>query len=451
MQRSTGSTPHSRSVSTDEIAKEIHADARRELNFIPSPLAPPCPGSPQVILFTGATGFLGAFVLHDLLIKTEVTRIVCLVRCPSDSGAALRRLHDNLARFELMIPLNAWSRVEAITGDISAPKLGLEDAIYSRLSAEVDTVIHCAASVNFYQSYGQLRSANVESAWQILRFAVHRRTKRMHYMSSTGVFDSDASRGIEVSETDAPTHCRGSVMGYTETKWVAEQLMLQARARGLPTSIYRAPFIMGDSRGIVSRENLIVTMLLGAIQGGAWPVDDFTVPLVPVDALSHALVYLSTDADSAGASEDVGHTYHIMSPQPITWRGIGEAIRQQGYPVELLSYDDWKHRLRDIASDKHNALRPLVHFFTVAPRRLALPVPEMFIRPPRPLLSTEATETALAPAGLVPPRMSAKLMGVYLDYFFAQGWLPPVPSTSALINEEAEDSLPPFVAGTANA
>jgi thioester reductase-like protein len=437
MQRSTGSTPQSRAAPADEVAKEIEADARRELDFIPSPLPAPASGPPKVVLLTGATGFLGAFVLRDLLQQTEAPRIVCLVRCSTGPEDALRRLQDNLRRFELVVPPQVWSRVETVTGDISTPQLGLDDATYSRLGDEIDTVIHCAASVNFYQSYRQLRSANVESAGQILRFAVHGRTKHLHYMSSTGVFDSDAGRGGTMRETDAPTHCRGSVMGYTETKWVAEQLMLQARARGLPTSIYRAPFILGDARGVVTRENLVVTMLIGSLQGGAWPAEDVTTPTIQVDALSRALVHLANQREAAG------RTYHLISSTSATWTLFGHALQECGYPLDLVSYPEWKQRLREFGRAPDNALRPLVHFFTATPRRHDRPVPDIFLTPPRPELDTTATEAALRPAGLVPPPMDAQLMATYLHYFVRQGWLH-APSASPENAKKAQaDSRPP--------
>ena len=439
MQRSSRPSPDSRHLASDEIAQEIEADARRELDFIPAPLAAPALGSPKVILLTGATGFLGAFVLRDLLIHTAVRRVVCLVRSPGGTDEALRRLHDNLDRFELVVSREAWSRVEVVTGDISAPQLGLDEETYSRLGDEVDTVIHCAASVNFYQSYRKLRTANVESARQILRFAVHRRTKRLHYMSSTGVFDSDAGREGLMHETDAPAHCRGSVMGYTETKWVAEQLMLQARGRGLPTSIYRAPFILGDARGVVTRENLVVTMLLGSLQGGAWPTEDVTTPTIQVDALSRALVHLAQQPDPAG------QTYHLISPEPATWSTFGHALRECGYPLDLVSYEDWKRRLREFGRNPDNAMRPLVHFFTATPRRHDRPVPDIFLKPPRPKLDTTATEAALRPVGLVPPPFNADLMAIYLRYFVQQGWLHAPPGCPEPRQTDKADSRPPII------
>lgn len=439
MHGSLGSSSRSRSLSPDEIAQVIAADARQDLDFLPEEIPSTSAEPPQDTLLTGATGFLGAFVLHDLLTRTAVRRVRCLVRATSGQADAIRRLHDNLDRFELKLSPAAWARVEAVPGDIAAPQLGLDDETYHRLGAQVDTVVHCAASVNFYQSYAKLRTANVESAVQALRFAVHRRCKHLHYMSSTGVFDSDAGRAGIMRETDAPTHCRGSVMGYTETKWVAEQLMLQARSRGVPVSIYRAPFILGDRRGVVTRENLVVTMLIGSVQGGVWPAEEVTTPTIPVDALSHALVHGVAHPDPAG------RTYHLISPGPTTWHDVGRAIQACGYPLELVSYAEWKQRLRRFGREPDNALRPLVHFFTTTPRQHPRPVPDVFLQPPRPVIDTTATEAFLRPAGLVPPPIDLDVMATYLRYFVRQGWL----HASALIGphrpRERSDSRPPLV------
>jgi thioester reductase-like protein len=377
----------------------------------------PRPGDPRIILLTGATGFLGAYLLRDLLAHTTAT-IVCLVRADSPAHGRTR-IEDNLHHYGIAPEAGHWRRVEVQPGDLAGKHLGLPEADYTALAARVDTVIHGAATVNFYQTYRQLRGTNVGGCREILRFTVRHRLKALHYVSTTGVFDSDACRGVVVRETDAPAHCAGSVMGYTQTKWVAEQLVLTARARGIPAAIYRSPFIMGDSRsGIVDEENLVVKMLIGCIQGGAWPDEPTDVEMVPVDSLSRAIVHLSSHPANAS------RTFHVTSPQPMRWADIGLAARSYGYPLALPAYNEWKERLAKFARHKDNALRPLLRFYTKAPPRLAVPAPEVFTRPPRPIFNSTATQQALAPAGLVPPRMTHALFANYLDAIVRRGWLP---------------------------
>jgi thioester reductase-like protein len=425
----------------------LTGDAQLDAEIVPALGSRPAPVPARAILLTGATGFLGAYLLRDLLAHGPAT-VVCLVRAGSTKEARLR-VEANLQRYGLGLTPEQEGRMECVPGDMAEPLLGLPPATYESLADRIEAVFHGAATVNFYQTYRQLRGANVGGAREMLRFAVRTRVKALHYVSTTGVFDSDAARGVVVRETDAPAHCRGSVMGYTQTKWVAEQLMLGARARGLPVSIYRPPFIMGDSRsGVVDEENLIVKMLIGSIQGGAWPAEPMEVEMVPVDALSRAIVYL------AAGPVGTGRTFHLASPRPMRWADIGHAARAFGYPLELRTYAEWKHRLAEFARRKTNALRPLLRLFTKVPRHLGAPVPEVFTRPPRPVFDSTATQAELAPAGLVPPRMDHAMFATYLRFFMRQGWLPApaeMQAAPAATLRSRAGSRPPMAAASRHA
>jgi thioester reductase-like protein len=407
----------------------------------------PLAGGPVVILLTGVTGFLGAYLLRDLLAHTAA-HVICLVRAESPVTARTR-IEENLRSYGLAPTAAQWCRVEALPGDLTKRRLGLTEKAYDELTARTDTILHGGAAVNFYQDYRRLRGPNVGGVREILRFAVQGRTKALHYVSSTGVFDSEAYRGLVVTEADVPAHCHGSVMGYTQTKWVAEQLVLQARVRGVPASVYRSPFIMGDARsGVVDAENLVVKMLIGSIQGGYWPDGRIDVEMIPVDALSRAIVHFARDPVHRG------RIFHLTSPQRMQWADIGRAARTHGYALELVPYEEWNRRLAEFGRRQDNALRPLVRFYTKVTSRAGMPVPEIFARVPRPVFDSTVTQAALAEAGLVPPGMTAALFATYLDYFVAQGWLgSPAEVAAAQDSRPAgrNDSRPPYAALTPHA
>lgn len=393
----------------------------------------------KVVLLTGATGFVGAHLLQELLRQTRA-RILCVARAQNPDEAR-SRLQDNLARLEVALAPDDWARIESVPGDLTKPRLGWDAAAYSLWTEEVDVVFHGAAVMNFYQSYAQLSPTNVAGLHEILGFAMHGRAKALHFVSSSGVFDSDASWGQVVRESDVPAHCAGSVTGYTQTKWVCEQLVLQARRRGLPVTMYRPPFIMGHSQsGVVADDNLVVKMVLGSIQGGWWPIGDSEIEMVPVDALCRAIVHLARQPAAAN------RTFHLKSPEPMRWSDIGAALRAAGYPVGFIPYLEWKRRLPDFGRRPGNAMRPLVRFYTKAPPRFSRPVPEIFIRPGRPVFDSTETQAWLAPAGLVPPRMTAALFALYLRYFVRRGWLPR-PEEFTAPERHGTGSRPPLPTG----
>lgn len=114
--------------------------------------------SARQILLTGTTGFLGAYLLDELLRRTEAT-IVCLVRA-SDEASGRRRLTNNLRRYS-STPPDLADRVRIVVGDFSKPAFGLSDESYQQLAADIDVIYHNGANFNLALSYGSLRATNV--------------------------------------------------------------------------------------------------------------------------------------------------------------------------------------------------------------------------------------------------------------------------------------------------
>lgn len=120
-------------------------------------LQPSYPSAPKdyseralTVFLTGATGFLGAFILRDLLQRTErVKRVICLVRALDDSKA-VERLHD--AAVGRGVWDEDWAksgRLEVVRGDLDRPRFGLDDAAWIRVAGEADAIIHNGALVSF--------------------------------------------------------------------------------------------------------------------------------------------------------------------------------------------------------------------------------------------------------------------------------------------------------------
>ena len=108
-------------------------------------------GTRQLVVFlSGATGFLGAFVLKDLLgRKDRVKKVICLVRA-SDVQKGLSRLRDGSA--DRGVWDEEWvesGRLEIVTGDLSLDQFGLEQDQWSRISQEADVILHNGALVCF--------------------------------------------------------------------------------------------------------------------------------------------------------------------------------------------------------------------------------------------------------------------------------------------------------------
>jgi len=229
----------------------------------------------DTVLLTGATGFLGAFLLNDLLESTSAT-IVCLVRfanpSESDVSAGVARMRRNL------IDLGLWSdammeRVEILPGNLERKRLGLSSDKFAELAARIQVVVHAAATVNLVYPYAALRAANVGGTREILRLACLSGAT-VQYVSTNGVlppsasgdgWPEDAMIWVDAVPEKIPD-------GYGQTKWAAEQLVYEAGRRGLPVRILRAGTISGHSAsGAANAWDLLTALFVESIILGYAP------------------------------------------------------------------------------------------------------------------------------------------------------------------------------------
>jgi len=100
------------------------------------------------VFLTGATGFLGAFVLKELFKQERVAKVICLIR-GSDTTKGLARLQEGSS------DRGAWDnkwvddqRLEVVAGDLGLPQFGLDTAQWDRIASEADVVLHNGALVS---------------------------------------------------------------------------------------------------------------------------------------------------------------------------------------------------------------------------------------------------------------------------------------------------------------
>jgi L-aminoadipate-semialdehyde dehydrogenase len=195
------------------------------------------PGKITRILLTGCTGFLGAFLLRDLLAVSNAL-IYCAVRA-KDTTDGMDRIKKSLSD-HLLWNANFADRIVAVPSDMSKPKLGLKDSDWSTLAQDIDAIVHNAALVHWLLPYEKLKPANVEGTVEIIRLAIAKKTKSVHYVSTTSVFDTDYHRNLQVvNESDPLDSFTGLTGGYPQSKWVAEKILQKARSLGVPVKVYR--------------------------------------------------------------------------------------------------------------------------------------------------------------------------------------------------------------------
>ena len=370
---------------------------------------------PERIFLTGGTGFLGAFLIEELLQQTQAN-IYCLVRA-TNVEEGKNKLIKNLQQYAL------WddkfnSRIIPVVGDLSQPLLGIGAEQFQILATNIDTIYHSAALLNYVYPYSALKAANVLGTQEILKLACQIKVKPVHYVSSVAVFESNAYAGKVVKEDDEFEHWEGIHLGYSQTKWVAEKLVKIAGDRGLPITIHRPPLIAGHSQtGVSNTHDFICLMAKGCLQMGSFPEVDYMLDMSPVDYVSKAIVHLSRQKES------IGKAFHLQHPQPVPLTVLVDWVRSFGYPVDVISYDAWQEKLINNVTSAENPLYTLRPFLLERRAEEQLTIPDLYLKARRPEISCEETLNALAGSSIVCAPIDSKLFMTYTAYLIESGFL----------------------------
>jgi thioester reductase-like protein len=410
-------------IPSQKSSAQLAADLNSEI-VLDSTILPEYPfesfiTEPTAIFLTGATGFLGAFLLQELLLKTQAN-VYCLVRS-TDAESGKKRIQHNLESYGILNDDFA-ERVIPVLGDLSQPLLGLSSQDFQKMSSIIDVIYHNAAWINYVYPYSALKPTNVLGTQEILRLASRVKIKPVHYISTIAVFESPAYAGKVVTESDQLTHSEGMKLAYSQSKWVAEKLVMIARDRGIPVSIYRPPFISGHSQtGAWYKDDVICRTIKGCIQMGSMTDITDILDLAPVDYLSQSIVYLSKQKDS------LGKAFHLNNPQPISWRELTDFICSLGYQIEHIAYKDWQIKLNNSVRSKENPLYHLLPFYQKPLPQEKLGISEQYQQSTDPKISCLATQNALNASSIVCPPVNDQLFNTYFSYFIRSGWLDLVP------------------------
>ncbi|QHG15836.1 thioester reductase domain-containing protein [Nostoc sp. ATCC 53789] len=399
--------------SSAELATDLNSEVVLDSTIFPEYPSESFVTEPAAILLTGATGFLGAFLLQELLLKTQAD-VYCLVRS-IDAESGKIRLQNNLESYGIWHDDFA-DRIIPVLGDLSQPLLGLSSQDFQKMSSIIDVIYHNAAWINYVYPYSALKPTNVLGTQEILRLASCIKTKSVHYISTIAVFESSTYAGKVVTESDQLAHSEGMRLAYSQSKWVAEKLIMLASDRGIPVAIYRPPFISGHSQtGAWYKDDVICRTIKGCIQMGSMTDITDTLDLAPVDYLSQSIVYLSKQQDS------LGKAFHLNNSKPISWKELTDFICSRGYQIEHIAYKDWQIKLNNSVRSQENPLYHLLPFYH-----------KQYQQSTEPKISCLATQDALAGSSIMCPPVNTQLLNTYFSYFLLSGWLGVSPRSNKL-------------------
>lgn len=290
---------------------------------MPSPGADPSAG----VLVTGATGGLGARVLR------------ALSAAPARPLYALARDGALPAEARVAAALDAAggrgpARVHVLAGDLTRDRLGLDEATYARLAAEVGHVVHLAAEVSLAGDWARLVGPNLGGTARLLAFAGQARPKRFTYASTLSVFvGTDRPEGHWRETDDFLTEAR-VFGGYAQTKVAAEALVRRAAPE---SQVLRYGLLVGAGR----RHAWFDRTVRGLAALGAAP-----------DPLPADLALDVTDVDwAARATADLVRgpetgAFHLCAPRPTQVAALLDAVEAETGRLERLEPEAFRNRVR---------------------------------------------------------------------------------------------------------
>ncbi|NTW69316.1 MAG: amino acid adenylation domain-containing protein [Chlorobiaceae bacterium] len=322
--------------------ERVAADLKRDLRLC---------RSYRHLLLTGATGYLGSYLLRELLADKSV-EVTVLVRS-SDTVAGRRRLAQVLNWYfgpDEGSALLENPRLKLLSGDLRHAQLLLREYDYSLLSDTVDAIYHCAANVNHIGHYRDFLADNVSATRHLLRLAAQQSGKSadFHFVSTLSVAASALYGESRLfTEYDSPPEVLDDNY-YIRSKQEAERLVLAYRSELPDCTIHRVGNISFAAKGSRLqqniRDNAFFRQLAAFIRLGVVPME-FPASLSHVDLVARSIIALSERESLAN------EIHHIETSRRDSLADVilpAEGMRES---VRACSFGDFLARLQEATGE----------------------------------------------------------------------------------------------------
>lgn len=386
----------------------------------------------QTVMLTGATGNLGAFILHELVNREDVAEVIVLNRAADDRQAMDRTIASLQAR-RIQVSDDARSRVRALACDLSSPSLGLESKVIEGMRSKVTLVIHSAWAVNFNLGVRSFEQQHIKGTHNLVNFCLSSRLAQkpgFFFCSSVSTASSTPKPAL-IPERTIPELSHAQKTGYGRSKLVSERITANAmRSTGLHSRVLRIGQLGGDTKtGLWNETEAVALMFRSALATGALPDLDEKLSWLPVDVCARVIADLSlaSSPHQLDPNQDADLVYHILNPVTFSFRKallpyLRKLVAEGRYtPFEAVPPQVWLEKLEASEQDpEKNPSTKLLDFWkgkygqaaTLAARDDDDDAPGL-------VFETERTVQDCAVLGSIRDPVTEGLIGKYVDSWMA--------------------------------
>ena len=317
--------------------KDLKSEWKQPVTSSPSGVTP----VDDLILITGATGFLGSHILEQVLCRPEYSgrQIVCLVRCTSAEHGE-QRLRTVMRQYGLHS--NQWHRTTIVPCDLARERMGLPDGIYKYLADNVSEVYHLAATVNMMADYASLRESNVTATRHVAEFCLTGCRKQLHYASTLSVFVSTSRNEGVVYEHDRLDEDCTVYGGYAQTKFVCERILLGIPPSLCTINVIRFGLLCGDTSSALSASKDFLGMFMrGASAVGVLPWDNtgqMGIDITPIDIATNITIDIATRSRNG--------IYHVAAENPLQYNQLCKLMSETLGIRIVDDFAEWQEMLQ---------------------------------------------------------------------------------------------------------
>ncbi|HAM68277.1 MAG TPA: hypothetical protein DCP68_01475 [Ruminococcus sp.] len=301
------------------------------------------------VLLTGATGYLGIHILHELIETLDAdAKIYCMLRSGKENPADIRLLSLYFYYFDTYISDLIGSRIIICEGDVTDQEKLAELEQYP-----IDTVINCAAVVKHFSAGTIIEDVNLGGAENLIAFCLKTgaaliQTSTMSVVSAA--YKDSIPAGFLPDERSLYFN-QLLDNKYVHSKFLAERAVMEAAAKkGLRGKIMRLGNLAARSADGEFQVNSGTNSAMGRLRAFAmlgcasYGQLENTMEFSPIDAVAKAIVLLSGTPDDCTV-------FHVFNDQRITLGRIFSEMSVCGYPVEFVEAEQFANAFTEAKND----------------------------------------------------------------------------------------------------